>query len=347
MEQKKSISKNIIWTCISIALAVMTVRIILKQNRDMSLADLTDMIGSSNKIYVILSIISAVFYVWFESIAIRCILKQAGYLRSRRKCLIYSTADVYFSAITPSASGGQPASAFFMGKDGIPGGTITATLILNLIMYTVSVVFLGAVSLLLQPGTYASFGISSRILILIGFFGLTLLTIVFLVLLRNGSLIFKPLRHLIDFGHRIKLVRNREATLEKLERIGDDYKTCAGLISNSRRVLLYAFIWNLLQRMNQLVVPSYIYAALGGERSKMLSVFARQCLVTIGYNCIPIPGGMGISDYLMIDGFTPVMGENMAYSVELISRGITFYICVAISGLITLGAYVLRRKKES
>ena len=43
--------------------------------------------------------------------------------------------------------------------------------------------------------------------------------------------------------------------------------------------------------------------------------------------------------YLMIDGFTPVMGEQLACSVELISRGITFYICVAISGLITLAAY--------
>ena len=53
---------------------------------------------------------------------------------------------------------------------------------------------------------------------------------------------------------------------------------------------------------------------------------------------------MGISDYLMIDGFTEIMGEKMAYSVELISRGITFYICVLISGLITLVGYCIKRR---
>ncbi len=344
MEPKKRTSKNIIWTLISLLLAILTVRVILKQNRDMSFSDLMDMVRSSDKIFVILSIISAVFYVCFEGIALRGILKKAGYVRSPLRCLIYSTADVYFSAITPSASGGQPASAFFMRKDGIPGGTITATLVLNLVMYTVSVVFLGLVSLAIDPGTFVSFSLTSRILISFGFFGLTVLTVGFFILLKNGSLIFNPLARLINFAHSKKLIRNKEGALAKIERVGHDYKTCAGLISNSKRILLYAFVWNLLQRMNQLIVPSYIYAALGGERAKMLTVFARQCLVTIGYNCIPIPGGMGVSDYLMIDGFTPVMGEQLAYSVELISRGITFYICVTISGLITLAAYVKSKR---
>lgn len=346
MEQKKRTSKNIIWTCVSALLAFFTIRIILKQNSDITLDQLADTVASSDKIYIVLSMISAAFYVYFESVAIRGILKKAGYKRSRMKCLLYSTSDVYFSAITPSASGGQPASAFFMRMDGIPGGTITATLILNLIMYTVSVVALGLVSLFADPGAYAEFSASSKAFIIFGFFGLSLLTVIFYILLKKESLIFDPLTRLINFFHSKKLIKNKENTLAKLNKVRNDYHNCAGLISNSRRILLYAFVWNFLQRLNQQIVPSYIYMALGGNRVNMLTVFARQCLVTIGYNCIPIPGGMGISDYLMIDGFTPVMGEEMAYSVELISRSITFYICVAISGLITLAGYIWRKNHD-
>ena len=80
---------------------------------------------------------------------------------------------------------------------------------------------------------------------------------------------------------------------------------------------------------------------MGGAKDLMTSVFSRQCLITIGYNFVPIPGGMGISDYLMIDGFCSIMEESVAYSVELISRGITFYICVTISGIITLVGYLI------
>lgn len=346
MDQKKRTSKNIIWTIISAILAILTIRVILNQNRDMSLKDLMDVIRSSDIFFISLSVIFAALYVYSESVAISVILKKAGYARSSLKCLTYSTADVYFSAITPSATGGQPASAFFMRMDGIPAGAVTATLVLNLVMYTVSIVILGIISIFLRPGNFEGFGTSSKVLIIIGFCALSLLTAAFVILLNNGRLIFDPLKRLINFAYEKKLIRNKDNKLERLEKIRNDYKTCAGLISESRRVLLYAFIWNFLQRASQLIVPSFVYAALGGNRMNMVMVFARQCLVTIGYNCLPIPGGMGISDYLMIDGFTPVMGESMAYSVELISRGITFYICVTISGLITLAAYLRRKRKN-
>ena len=88
-----------------------------------------------------------------------------------------------------------------------------------------------------------------------------------------------------------------------------------------------------------------VFRSLGGARSVMASVFAKQCLVTIGYNFVPIPGGIGISDYLMLDGFGSIMSGHLACSVELISRGVTFYMCVLVSGLITLiGDFVGRNK---
>ena len=70
MEPKKRTSKNIIWTFISLLLAILTVRIILKQNRDMSFSDLINVILTSNKIYILLSMLFAVLYVYCESAAI-------------------------------------------------------------------------------------------------------------------------------------------------------------------------------------------------------------------------------------------------------------------------------------
>ena len=58
-------------------------------------------------------------YVWlylFEGEALREIVFHMGYPTKHKDAFVYSAADIYFSAITPSASGGQPASAFFMIK---------------------------------------------------------------------------------------------------------------------------------------------------------------------------------------------------------------------------------------
>ena len=345
MKEKKKISKNLIWAIISSLLAVLTIRVVLKQSRDISICDLMRVIGSSNKGFFVLGVTAAALYVWFEGVAIRSILNKSGFRRSPVKGLLYSTSDIYFSAITPSATGGQPASAFFMIRDGIPTGIASATLVLNLIMYTISIIVLGIIAIIISRTAFAEFSRFSKFLIALGFVTLSILALIFFVLLKNEELIFKPLSKMISFLYDKKLIDHKERKLSRIDNIKNEYKMCSDMISVRKRVLFSAFLWNFLQRASQFLVPMLIYASLGGERFKLAEVFSKQCLITIGYNCIPIPGGMGISDYLMIDGFSRLMGEQMAYTVEMISRGITFYICVSVSGIITLAGYFAGRKR--
>lgn len=343
----KKISKNLIWAIISLILAVLTVRIVLKQSSDLSITDLCALLKTSDKLYLSLAIIASLLFIWFEGTAIRSILKRAGYKRSPLQGLLFSTSDIYFSAITPSSTGGQPASAFFMIRSGISVGITTATLVLNLMMYTLSIIVLGIISIIISPKAFMDFGTASKVFIIIGFVVMLLLATGFFLLLKKEALIFKPASKLISFLNKTKIIKHKEHLLEKIERVRTDYKACSDLISGHHGVLITSFIWNLLQRASQIMVPMLVFAALGGDQSLMPTVFSKQCLITMGYNFVPIPGGMGISDYLMIDGFDGIMGSAMAYSVELISRGLTFYICVLISGIITLTGYLIGNRKES
>ncbi len=342
----KKVIKNLIWMVISTVLAVVTIRVVLKQNKDMSVDELLSLMSSSDRLFLVFAAVASLLYVWFEGIAIRSILKNAGHKRSRRNGLIYSTSDVYFSAITPSATGGQPASAFFMIRDGIPTGITTATLVLNLLMYNASIIVLGVISVIISPRGFMAFNGVSKFLIILGFVILSCLSLGFFILLKKERLIFKPVWAILTFLHRHKLIKDVDKKKAALIKVKNDYKMCASMISGRKRILVGAFIWNLLQRASQIMVPMFIYVALGGAKIRMASVFAKQCLITIGYNFIPIPGGMGVSDYLMVDGFNNMMMEHMAFNVELISRGFSFYICVFISGVITLIGYIAGRKNK-
>ena len=90
-------------------------------------------------------------FIYFEGEALRVLVRHMGYPAKRSHGFVYSAADVYFSAITPSASGGQPASAYFMLKDGIAGTAVMAALLLNLIMYTLAILTIGLVDILIFP----------------------------------------------------------------------------------------------------------------------------------------------------------------------------------------------------
>jgi conserved hypothetical protein len=325
-------------------LAVVTIILVYKSSEGLSIKDIIAAAKGANKVWFSMAIVSSALFVWFEGVAIRSILKGAGYKRGPFQGLIYSTSDIYFSAITPSATGGQPASAFFMMRDGIPGGVVTATLILNLMMYTISIVVLGICSIIIDHKVFFSFSPMSKTLIICGFTALTILAGAFMLILRKGDKFFDILAKFLTFLHKKKIIRKLDKKLAKLEKIKTDYSSCAEIISGRPEILTKAFFWNYVQRASQVIVPMLVYIALEGEASNALKLFTSQCLITIGYNFVPVPGAMGIADYLMVDGFSGIMGREAAFELEMLSRGLTFYICVSLSGVITLIGYLIRRR---
>lgn len=342
---KGSQKKKIFWMIFSLALALLTIWAVLKQSEDMSIKKLLTIIEGADKKWIIVSMISAALFVFFEAVAICSILKEISYKKSIGKGILYSTSDIYFSAITPSATGGQPASAFFMLRDGIPVGVASATLVVNLMMYTAAIIFLGLIAVIVSPKLFFEFNFWSRVFIGAGAIGLTVLVIFFLAVLRRGEKVFTTLANLLRFLHKKKIIHKLDGRLLRLNKIQIDYENCSSLIAGKSSIMFKAFFWNVIQRSCQIVVPSMVYIALGGQRHQSVLLFFKQCLITIGYNFVPIPGAMGIADYLMIDGFSSFMTKNAAFELDMISRGITFYICVTISGLITLIGYMKGKKR--
>ena len=340
--------KKILWAVVSPLLAVLTVWAVLKQNGDVSVNEIMEAAGSAEKPWLLAAVICSFLYIWFEGVAVRTILKSAGFKKNHRNGLLYASADVYFSAITPSATGGQPAAAFFMSLDGIPAGIAAAALVLNLMMYTLSVIVLGIAAEILYPNAFFGFSSPSKALIILGAVVLFLLSAAFFVLMLKGERVFSLTRRFIAFLKRKTSYNKIDILLKKLSRAERDYSSCIEIFSKDKLLLFKSFFWNIMQRASQIAVPSLLYRALEGGGANAGVLFSKQCLITIGYNFVPVPGAMGVSDYMMIDGYSEVVGKNTALTLELLSRGSTFYVCVTVSAVITLIGYIIKttRKKK-
>ena len=339
--------KKIFWAVCSPLLAILTVWALLKQNESVSLKDIAHTAAGADKPWLLLAVLSSVLYIFFEGFALRCILNGAC-VRSRLKnSLLYGTADIYFSAITPSATGGQPASAYFMMKDGISGGITTAVLMLNLMMYTLSIVALGILSVFISPSTFSQFNIPSKLLIWAGTAAQMALAVFFMVILKKGDFIFTIIEKAIAFLGSKNILRNTPKKISRLHKAQKDYSCCSRMFSGNYPLLIKAFMWNLLQRFSQIVVPSLLFISMGGSPLDSVRLFSKQCMITIGYNFVPLPGAMGVADYLMLNGFSELMERDMAFHLEMLSRGMTFYVCVSVSGLITFVGYLIKRRKKA
>ena len=252
---------------------------------------------------------------------------------------------MYFSAITPSASGGQPASAYFMMKDGIPGYVTTVALLINLVMYTLALLTVGIFSIIFKYPMLENFSVLSRVFIGIGIIVLIFLALVFYMLLRKGKILYGICDAIIRLMEKIHVIRHGDKLRKKLKNTMAEYQECSNSITGQTGFLAEIFFWNLMQRMSQLLVSFMIFMSMGEGVKKAIDVSVIQCFVAMGSNCVPIPGAMGVADYIMIDGFKQLVGDNAA-NMELLCRGVTFYGSVLTSAFIILIGYMLRRVRK-
>ena len=182
--------KKVLWALFTFCLSILTI-FALFYNSGLSLSELWYNIKEASPLWLIPAALCMLGFIFFEGRSLVLILRTLGYPAKKRRGFLYASADIYFSSITPSATGGQPASAYFMHKDKIAAEAVTVSLILNLTMYTLAIITLGLISLIFFPGIFLDFSLPCKIMILIGIFAMIMLTIFFIILLKKQSILLK------------------------------------------------------------------------------------------------------------------------------------------------------------
>lgn len=332
---KKNKNNKILWSILFLLLAALTVWAVIKQNGGISVKDLLNDFHGSRIGWLIATIISICLYVWLEGHALLTINRSLGYPGKFSDGLLYSAADIYCSAITPSATGGQPASAYFMIKRGIPGSVATISLLVNLIMYTLSIMTIGVLCLIFKFDVLLTLPLPAQLIIYIGVAVQIGLVLVFMLLLCKGNWLWLIGDCGIRFLGWLHLLRNTGRKRVKLRHAFDNYRVQVHQVSGQWGALCKAFLCNLFQRMVLISISGLVCLSMGGTFSDFISVCALQTFVILGASWFPIPGAMGVTDYLLLVGFANYWShwsEDFSLHLELCSRGVSFYACVLLCG---------------
>ena len=113
------------------------------------LGEIADILKTVNPLWIMAAVVCVVIFIWGESIIIYYMMHTLGIKLKKRTCFLFSSVGFFFSCITPSATGGQPAQIYFMKKEKIP--IPVSTLVLMIITITYKLVLYIAVQLHSQP----------------------------------------------------------------------------------------------------------------------------------------------------------------------------------------------------
>ena len=352
----KSKKRTVIWAILFVFLAVGSVMAVTAASKSFSMKRFMGLLAESEPGFIVLAFAAMFGFVLFEGLAVRTIVKSFGHRCTVRRSVVFSAADIYFSAITPSATGGQPACAYFMIKSGIPASCTTACLIFNLALYTVAGLLIGLVTVVVAPAVFFHFSPIARVLILLGSLILITIVVFFILALTKINWLKSAGEFLIKLGCKLRIIRDPEKWKGKLSSGLNDYGSYVSMIPEHRNAMAKALGFNILQRLCQLSVTMFMYIAIrinipGAERTAVfingLELLGAQCLISIGSNFIPIPGAMGVTDLMMLDGFRPLMSEADAAALELMARSVSFYSCVLLCMVIVAVAVIVMRRRNN
>lgn len=329
----KSTKKYIASLFFFLLLVILTFYLIYKNN------DINSVITSLSNIsyeYIAIGIGLVLVYLITESIYIKIILKSLNNKIHLWQGFVYSCVEFYFSAITPSSTGGQPVQAYYMRKDNIPYSKSTVTLLLNTITFKFVLIILGLISMIFFPSLIFN---NSTLFTTIFLFGIVVnLIVIFccLMLMFSKRWVKVIAEFGIKLGTKLRIIKNKEEKLEHFYNSLKEYQDSAKYIKEHFSVSVKVFLITLVQRLAMFSTAFVVYKAFGLTGYSYIELVVIQIAVAIAIDSLPLPGGIGASEAMMLLIYKKVFGIETALPAMLVTRGISYYFPLIFSSIVVL-----------
>lgn len=314
--------------------------------RGNDLSQVLHLVGSARWSWWVLGLFLVVLFICGESLILHDMMKTLKTPHRGSHCVLYSFIGFFFSAITPSAGGGQPAQVVCMKKDGIPGAVSVPVLMLVTITYKLVLVIYGAGVFLLRPQ-----GIMTALTPVMGWcilgfvLNIVFITLYLLLMLLPG-VILRVLDGLFACLSRFMDQERVESRRERVKAWVGRYGDAADCLRRHGGMLVRVIVLSLLQRTLLFCVTYVTLRSFGLGAGEGIRAVVLQAMISMSTDLLPLPGGMGASETMFLRIFPALCGAELLLPVLLVSRGISYYGQLLLSaGVTALSPWLFGRAK--
>ncbi len=278
-----------------------------------------------------------------EAKATHAVLRALGCPQPFRRCAYYSSVGFFFSTITPSATGGQPAQVVAMGRDGVPAASGALDMLLVTIGYNTAAMFWGIYALLTAGGLTERLGGQVGLLLGLGLAIFALLDVFMFLFLFLPGPAKKLLYGCIALAARIYPPLDREALEARADAHLAEYRRGAGLIRRNPVLLAQVVGLSVVQLACTYAMPYVVYRAFGLSGFGLGEIMALQALCSIAVGYLPLPGSAGAAENVFLRGFLLIYGEALVAPAMILSRTLNCYLVLLATGAVLAAGRALRR----
>lgn len=282
-------------------------------------------------------------YIACEAKSTHSILRVLGSPQPFRKCYFYSCTGFFFSNITPSATGGQPAQVYYMNRDGVSVANGTIDMLLVTIGYHTAIVLYGVAALFVSGGLTRQLGGQVGFLLGVGFTVFLVLNLAMILFLFLPNPARRLCRLAIGAAARVRPSLGRARLEARLDGYLDGYRQGASVIRGTPRLLPKVLACSLGQMACTYFIPYLVYRSFGLDGFSLWQVCALQVLVSIAVGYLPLPGSAGAAESVFLRGFQTIFGMGLVAPAMILSRTMSCYLVLVVTGIVTAVGHARRR----
>lgn len=294
----------------------------------------------------VLSVTVLLLLIYFSADGLRLYytLRALGYRIPKKAMAKLVFINIFFSNITPMATGGGFAQVWFLHEHGVPIGKATAattirTVLAIFFIFSLTPVFLLTLEPLQDKAIISDIGTALAVFIV-------LYLLFFAVVLLRAHWLIGPLSFLCKGIHKLQLIsperhlRWQYKTRREMLRFSHSFSEyCRG----SKVAILLSVLFTFIFLLSLFSFPALLMWGLGYDVNYLISLGLLVVTTFIMYFA-PTPGASGISEGVFGSFFSDILAKNHLLLVTFSWRFLTIYLGMLL-GLFILQRYLVNSAK--
>lgn len=277
---------------------------------------------------------------------------SARALKVRRpfgESLLTTMLGVFYSAVTPLSSGGQPFQVMQMARHGIRPGTATAIMMLKFLAWHIAVTLYAFVGFLLFGRVAVATGAYMTVMFCIGFSLHVACAVLGILLTVRPFWVDRAGVAVIGWIGKNFLRRSEErrmAMLTAWARFVGDYSEAAHFAAKHKKQMLGILLCAAIEVTAYYSLTFFVYRGLGFQEPCFAEMLFLNAILMVSVAFTPLPGASGASEGAFYILFNRYFG-TARLAAMLIWRVLTYYFSI-LTGLIAvlIDGFRTKHKKE-
>ncbi len=264
---------------------------------------------------------------------------------------------VFFGAVTPSNTGGQPMQLYLMSKMKISVGFGSACMTQKFIVYQIVMTAVSIFAVIFRFDYFkdAFTNIWSTLFIILGFTVQLVMTALFLVVSFSRKITAVLMKLVNKIMIKLRFIKEPERKMKRLYDEVDMFHNANKTLFTNAKTMIMIYVLVFLQVLAILSIPYFVYLSFdmpsiaianGQTPATLFDTICIQSFVLFTSNLVPLPGASGGAELaftLYFGSFFIIGNVNKIKPAILLWRFVTYYGAIIISAPFS---YFTKGKKD-